>query len=261
MLQTATLTLSTGSELTLGPLSVPWHGLTTALGLGVGTMVALRFARERNLSAERILNLVLLVTLTGMVGARAFFLIEQDPGALLRPVDWFANTGFSFYGAMIAAVAAALIYLRGTLTLLYLDALASGFGLAMAVGRIGDILIGEHIGSPSDLPWAISYSNPDALVPMTGVAYHPGALYESVLGLAIFAALWPQRQRFRRPGSLLLAVVGLYSAGRFALFFVRSDSDALALGLSNAQVTSILMVVGCGAAYIWVRRRGEPKQG
>lgn len=260
-LPTAAITLPTGPELSVGPLELPWHGLMTALGLLVGAMIALRFTRERGLSPDRVLSLILIAAIAGMIGARIFYLVEQEPAALLRPTEWLGSTGFSFYGAMIAAVAAALVYLRRDLELLYLDALASGFGLAMAVGRVGDILIGEHLGPPSELPWAITYSNPEALAPSTEVAYQPGPLYESLLGLLIFALVWPARGRFRRPGSLLVAVVALYAAGRFAMFFVRSDSDALALGLSNAQITSLVILLACGAAFAWIRRSPEPKRG
>ena len=51
-----------------------------------------------------------------------------------------------------------------------------------------------------------------------------GVLYEVLLGAAIFALVWPMRHRLRRPGDLAWLVLGLFAAGRFFEFFVRSDS-------------------------------------
>lgn len=251
----STITLTSGRSLELGPVSIAWHGLFTGLGIIVATALAMRFARERDLDRDRLWNLVIAVSIAGLVGARLFYLLEHDPGELFAPGEWFSSTGYSFYGAVILGVPTALLLYRDELRLTYLDALASGFGLGMAIGRIGDILIGEHLGDPSDLPWAFRYSNPDALAPSTQVAYHPGPLYEAFLGLLIFAVIWPRRARFRRPGSLVLSVIGLYAVGRFAIFFLRNDSDDLLLGLSNAQVTSIGIALVCLLGFAWLRSR------
>ncbi|GIK83221.1 MAG: diacylglyceryl transferase [Alphaproteobacteria bacterium] len=257
---TSIITLPTGPSLEIGPLSLAWHGLFTALGILVATFLALQFGRERDLDRDRILTLVIAVSVAGVIGARAFYLVEHDPDAFLAPGRWLSSTGFSFYGAVIFAVPTALLLYRDELRLTYLDALASGFGLGMAVGRVGDILIGEHLGGASDLPWAFRYSNPDALAPSTDVAYQPGPLYESILGLIIFAVIWPRRARFQSPGSLVLAVLGIYAVGRFAIFFFRDDSDVLALGLSNAQITSIGIAVACLLVYAGLRHRRDPRR-
>jgi phosphatidylglycerol:prolipoprotein diacylglycerol transferase len=252
----ATLNINVDPALDLGPISLPWHGLMTVVGIFVAGAVAWRYATERELGRERVFDLVLVTAIAGMVGARLLYLIEHDPAALLDPGDWLGSEGFSFYGAVILGPLAAYIYMRWAgIGLAYLDALASGFGLGLAVGRVGDILIGEHFGPPSQLPWAISYSHPEAHVPSPDVAYHPGALYEAFLGLAVFAVLWPLRDRLRAPGLMFVSVVGLYAAGRFAIFFVRSDSDELAWGLSNSQWLSLAIVAGAVALVWWLRRR------
>lgn len=58
----------------------------------------------------------------------------------------------------------------------------------------------------------------------------------------IFAAVWPLRHRLKRPGDLAWLVLGLLAAGRFLEFFLRSDSPDLALGLDNAQWTSLVLL-------------------
>ncbi len=69
--------------------------------------------------------------------------------------------GFAFYGALIAGALAVGAYLwRAKLSVPYLDALAAGFPLGMAVGRIGDVINGEHYGPPSADPWGFRYTDP-----------------------------------------------------------------------------------------------------
>jgi phosphatidylglycerol:prolipoprotein diacylglycerol transferase len=244
----AVITVDIDPLIELGPLAVAWHGLMIAVGIAVGGWLAARYAREEHLRVDEIVNLAALIALSGIVGARAFYLLENDAAALAEPAEWVGTRGFSFYGAILLGVPTAALYLRlRGLGLRYLDALAAGFPLGMAVGRIGDVINGEHFGPASDLRWAFRYTHPDAEVPSSELAYHSGGFYEVVLALLMLAIVWPLRHRFRRPGMLLWTVIGLYSAGRFAMFFVRSDSETLALGLNGAQWTSWR----CSRSPVW----------
>ena len=252
----AALTINIDPEFHLGPLTLSWHGLTIALGIAVGGWVATRYARQRGLDPEVVLNALLVIALAGIVGARLFFLLENDPGALLKPGELIGTRGFSFYGAMILGTVAVAVYLRrSNLDVRYLDALAAGFPLGMAIGRIGDLINGEHYGPQSDLPWAVRYTHPEADVPSSAVAYHSGGLYEIVLALVMLALTLPLWGRLRRPGMLLWAVIALYGAGRFLMFFYRDDSEGGTLGLNGAQWTSVLLVALAGAGALWSRRQ------
>lgn len=243
----AVITINIDPMIDIGPVTIAWHGLTIALGLVIGGWLAVRVGRERDLDEAQILNLVLLIAISGMVGARIYYLIENEPSALLRPGDWLDGRGFSFYGGILFGVPAVALYLRWRgLGLGYLDALAAGFPLGMAVGRIGDVINGEHYGPVSDLPWAVRNAHPDADVPSAALAYHSGGLYEVLLSLVMFAVIWPLRSRFKRPGTLLWTVIAAYAFGRFLMFFVRDDSTELTLGLSVTQWTSLgLLAVAC----------------
>lgn len=222
------------------------------------------YARERDLDPDEILNLVVAMALAGMVGARILYLAETDPGALVDPGELIGARGFSFYGGLIGGVLAAFALLRARgLDLRYLDVLAVGFPLGMAVGRVGDVINGEHFGPASDLPWAFRYLHPDADVPSAAVAYHSGGFYEIVLALIIFAVIWPLRSRLLAPGLALALVVALYATGRFAMFFVRDDSDTVALGLSSSHLISlVLLAVSLAGIALAVRSaRANPVVG
>ena len=263
MISPSVITIDIDPVIDLGPLGLSWHGLTIALGLLCGGWLATRVARERGLDAERITTLLMIIAISGILGARAFYLIENDPNALLNPEEWFGSQGYSFYGGMLIGIPAVALYLRRAgLTITYLDALAAGFPLGMAVGRIGDVINGEHYGPASDLPWAVRNSHPQADVPSNELAYHSGGLYEVVLALTMFAVIWPLRGRLRQPGSLLCVVVASYALGRFMMFFVRDDSTSLTLGLSVTQWTSVALLGAAlaGLAYIY-RFRGSKHPG
>ena len=93
----------------------------------------------------------------------------------------------------------------------------------------------------------VRHTHPDADVPSALVAYHSGGFYEVVLGLTMLVVVWSLRRRFRRPAALFWTVIALYGAGRFVMFFWRSDSDTLALSLSTAQWTSLALVLVAAA--------------
>ncbi len=249
----------------LGPVTLAWHGITIALGIVVGAVATARYARERGLDLERLSTLGLLLVVCGMVGARLLYLIES--GDIADPGEWLGTRGFSLNGGVVAVAVAIGVYIRRKrLSLRYLDAIAVGFALGLGIGRMGDVINGEHYGPASNFFLAVRNTHPQAETPDPTVAFHSGGLYEVLLGTAIFALVWPLRHRFSRPTILLWAVVALYAAGRFVESFFRLDSPELALGLSSPQLTSVLLLLVAGLGALWARRRyrtreGEPREG
>lgn len=254
----AVITINIAPEIQLGPLTLAWHGLTIALGIFIGALVAARWLRERDLDVEPMYTLVGLAALGGIVGARIFYLFEHDPSGLLAPDRLFSSHGFTFDGGVIlAAILIAGYVRRQRLTGRYLDACAAGLPLGVAIGRIGDVINGEHYGERSTFALAVRNAHPDAETPDAIFAYQNGGLYEVLLALAIFAAVWPLRHRLRRPGDLAWLVMGLFAVGRFFLFFLRGDSPERALGLSNAQWTSVVLLLVVIAVRALTIRTGK----
>jgi phosphatidylglycerol:prolipoprotein diacylglycerol transferase len=248
----AVITISLPPDIDLGPVSIAWHGLTIAIGIGVGATAAGRWARRQGLDPQPLLTLTMLLTVAGIVGGRLFYLLEHG-GPLL------GTRGYTFDGGFILAALVLLIYvLRTRLDVRLLDVVALWLPLGVAIGRVGDVINGEHYGDRSDLFLAVRNSHPDALTPDSRFAYENGGLYEVLLALLIFAVIWPLRHRLPRPGDMAWLVLGLFACGRFFEFFLRSDSPDLALGLSNAQWTSVgLLVVAVAGRAISVRVRQQ----
>jgi len=251
VLETAVITIGIPPEIHLGPLTLAWHGITIAVGIFVGGVAASRWLRARALDVEPLYTIALLLILGGVIGGRLFYVLEQG-GPLL------GTRGFTFAGGFIAAGLLLALYVRrNRLDVSYLDGVALALPLGIAIGRIGDVINGEHYGAQSTSLLAVRNSHPDALTPNAAVAFENGGLYEVLLGLAVLAVLWPLRDRLPRAGDLAWLVLALFAVGRFFEFFLRTDSPELALGLSNAQWTSAAMLAAAIVGRTVAARRGE----
>jgi phosphatidylglycerol---prolipoprotein diacylglyceryl transferase len=254
------ITIGIDPTIELGPITVAWHGLMIAVGILVGGAAVAYDARRRGLDPERVYAIGLILVIGALVGGRAFYLLEH--GLFDDPGEWLGTTGFTFYGGFIAAALGIAYYIRRQrLSVTYLDAIAAGLPLGLAVGRIGDVINGEHYGPASDFFLAVRNTHPDALTPNPELAYHSGGLYEVMIGALVFAIAWPLRKRLQpRPLALTWLVVALLAAGRFVEFFARSDSADLALGLETAQWTSLLLLaVAAAGAWLTLRHRPNPR--
>jgi phosphatidylglycerol---prolipoprotein diacylglyceryl transferase len=250
------ITIGIDPTIEIGPITVAWHGLTIAIGIVVGGLAAAYDARRRGLEPDRLYAAGLILVLGALVGGRAFYLLEH--GRLDDPGAWFASTGFTFYGGFIAAALGIAYYIHHErLSLSYLDAIAAGLPLGIAVGRIGDVINGEHYGPATNFFLGVRNTHPDALTPNPNVAYHSGGLYEVMIAAIAFAIAWPLRKRLKRPLALMWLVIALFAVGRFFEFFVRSDSADLALGLEIAQWTSLLLLA-VAAAGAWLTLDRHP---
>ncbi len=252
------ITISIDPYLRLGPVAIAWHGLTIALGIAVGAAIAIGRLKQQGEDSDPVWVAAVLTVIGALVGGRLFYLFEHG-GPL------FGTTGFTFFGGMIGAVALIGLYTwRARLGGVFLDALALGLPLGVAIGRVGDIINGEHYGPASDFFLAVRNAHPDALTPNPALAYHNGGLYESLIGLAIFVIAWLVKDRLPRAGDLTWLVLALFAFARFFEFFIRADSPDLALGLDNTQWTSlglfIVIAAGWAVSTRWRKRRDSNAQ-
>ncbi len=256
----------------IGSFTIAWHGVFTALAVLTGILVPARLARSRGLSADRVYDIALWAVPGGIVGARLVHVIDYwsfytaNPGRIIA----INEGGLAIWGAILGGVITGVAYARikKLPVLQYMDVIAFGLVLAQAVGRIGDVINGEHIASASNLPWAFVYSHPNS--PSFGLApQHPAVLYELLMDMGILGLLWWQSKRPWPAGSLFFIYFSAYSLGRFLLSFLRTDKEYL--GLTEAQIISLVgLLVGVGfLVYLYLRppshaaetARPEPAEG
>ena len=235
---------------TLVGIPVRWYGLIFVGAAAVGIWLAQREARRRGVGDDLVSDAVDLGRCRRS-RRRSRSLHHPERAGLDRiahPFHAFMiwQGGLSFYGGLLAAIGALVIFARRRRLPFLLAADVAAPGGSARPGdrplRVPDQRRLVRDRRPS-LPWAVVYRNPAAMAPL-GVPLHPTQVYEALaLGL-LFVALWRGRARLARLGTGALAgayLVGL-SAIRFGLFFLRDEAPVL-LGLKTAQ----LIGLGIGA--------------
>jgi phosphatidylglycerol:prolipoprotein diacylglycerol transferase len=254
--RSAVITVGIDPMIHLGPVTLAWHGLTIAIGILIGGLMARAEMRARGLDPAPLQTIALILIVGAIVGSRLFYLVEH--GQLTDPDAWLDNRGFTFYGGFIVVAIALVAYIRRRrLSVEYLDASALGLTLGYGIGRIGDLINGEHYGPGTTFFLGVRNTHPDADVPRHDVAYHSGGLYEMLIGFFAFAIAMALRRRLRdRPTAMIWLVIALLALGRFVEFFARSDSATIALGLETAQWVSVALIV-LAAVGAWITVRGS----
>lgn len=245
----------------IGPLAVRWYGLMYVVGIGVGMYVALPYARQRGLEEEKVWSVFWWGLVGGLLGARLYYVVQSDLGAyFMEPWRILAmwEGGMAFFGAIAGAAAGLAIACKRENVPFWrlMDAGAIFAVVGQAFGRIGNIVNGDVVGYPTDLPWGFVYSHPRSFVADRAVAYHPAAVYELLFNIILFGILWSLRFRLPRPGALFATYVILYSVGQFVLFFWR-DNEVILWGLKNAQLTAVVTIVAMAPVWLWLNSRGE----
>ena len=226
------------------------YGVLVAAALLVAVWVGTREARRKGLGAEVVGDLALPVVLAGLA-----YVVGWEPELLWRdPLGILAvwRGGLALHGALVAGLGAALWFChRRRLDLWRLaDAVAPAIILGQGIGRLGCFLSGDAYGRPTDLPWAVVFTNPAALAPL-GIPLHPVQLYEFLLDLVLFAILWAVRERIAVAGQLFLLYIGGYGLVRLLTEVFRGDRVELAFGLSLLQGVSLALLVTALAALAW----------
>jgi phosphatidylglycerol---prolipoprotein diacylglyceryl transferase len=270
--------------LRLGPLVITWHGFFTAVGTLVGIWLAVRWADKAGYVEDDVVSVAMWGVIGAIVGARLFHVVDQwdyyskDPLSIIRVNEG----GLAIYGTIVGGPLAGAVYAwrKGLNVPRLADVASPPLILGMAIGRIGDIINGEHHGAhAAGFPLAVVYTNPNTLGEI-GVPVHLAVGYELLMDLAVFVVLvWLARgvvrrarggglafnwdPRYPRDGMLFWIYVFLYSMGRFVIQFYRVDTP-FALGLSQAQLLSVLSAMVAVWALVYQvarghkRRRGAP---
>lgn len=245
-------------EIHLLGISIKTFGLVFALGFLACGLVIARRLRELRLPVDWAYEIVFAALLGGVVGARAYFVIQnysQVKHDLIGSI--FSGSGLVWYGGAIGGAIAVLswMYWRKALNLVMIDMSVTVLALGYAIGRIGCQVSGDgDYGIRSKLPWAMAY--PHGTVPTPpGVRVQPTPIYETLaMGLVAYL-LWRLRDR-ARPGVILGVYLVASGLERLLVEFIRRNKEVIA-GLTAPQLESIAaMVAGTALLAVMARRGG-----
>lgn len=245
--------------LTLGPFRIAWHSLWSLVGMGAGSWLSFRLAR-RLVKDERIYPFAIAVVIGGLLAARIGHIADNwsyygtHPDQLLA----FWNGGVAVTAAPIgSAIGGWLACTRLRLPLGFMfDITVIGIILGEAVGRVGDIINGEHHAiACSGLPWCVRYTDPATLGQTDFV--HPVVAYDLLVDLLIFGVLlwyWSRLRGHAPEGRVFWLYLVLYGGFRFATSFLRLDPSVF-LGLQEAQLLGLSYVLAGVPALVLLHRR------
>jgi len=210
-------------KIVIGPLKIYTWGLFVGFGFCAGYFWLFWQAGKKKIDQIKIIWLSFSVFVGALLGSRIFFLL-QSPRRLLSNLSllWNFDGGLMFFGGLIGGITASWLYLKlNRLNFKEVaDLAAPAIALAIGIGRIGCFLINDHLGKITNLPWGILW--PD------GFRRQPVALYESLAGFILFAAILLLRNKIKKPGEIFLFFLAGYSFLRFFLDFLRESQGPLA---------------------------------
>lgn len=239
----------------IGSTDVRWYGIMVALAVVTVVVWALLAVRkDPRLSYNLVLNAALVGIPSGVIFSRLLHVVEHWDYFVQNPGQIIGGEGLTIYGAVLGAALGIWIYSRiRKISFGYLaDVIAPAIILAQAVGRVGCTINGCCYGVETDLPWAFVYMHPATYGPI-GTPVHPTQVYEIIYNLIVFGVLMWLRKKFRPEGSLFLIYLVFYAAWRLGVDFIR-DRNVLFIGLDEAQLISIVVLIFAGVQLIWKTR-------
>jgi phosphatidylglycerol---prolipoprotein diacylglyceryl transferase len=275
-----------GSSFALSP-----HGIGIAAGYLGGAFVLAREGPKRGVDERTINSLVFWGLIGAMVGARVGYVITHvSQFHNIGDVLAVYNGGISLIGGIIGWVLVAIPLIRSQrLSILNtFDAAAMPLAVGVVIGRVGDLIIGDHLGTPTNFVLAFRYyggnlsgydcstiagscfttlsrgrqqviTHDDAWlydathrVLAHGIGVNQTALYDwlSAMGLTLFL-LWMMR-RHHRVGVLTMGFVIWYAAARVITDFLRVENRFL--GLTGSQWASLAAIALCIGVLVRIRR-------
>jgi phosphatidylglycerol:prolipoprotein diacylglycerol transferase len=250
-----------------GTVTVYTYGVLLAAAYLLGLQLALKRARARHLDSTRVMDLGIYIIISALVGAKLLLLVtdfqtfRSNPAELLNLV----REGGVFYGGLIVAVTVALLYIKRAGLPLWTtcDVFAPGIALGHVVGRFGCFFAGCCFGKPTNVPWAITFTDPFAAANVgtpLNVPLHPTQLYEAGAELLILIFLLTTEKRGRKfAGRTFWLYMLLYSVSRFVIEFYRGDERGNVGPFSTSQFVSVILApLAIGMLFYLGRWAGDP---
>ena len=273
------------------------HGLGIALGFMIGGWLLGRIGPKHGVSAEHISTMLFWALIGAIVGARVAYVIAHL-SEFSSPLEWLQvwKGGISLLGGIAGAIIINIRRMKkyGYRFLQVMDPSMVALAMGIGIGRVGDLIIGDHLGKPTSWFLAWTYHGGNLAPPFvcvkglcqaqlqgghveliqrsgaklldvngavlaTGVGVHQTALYDMILAWILFAILWNLNKKPRREGVLALTFGVYYGCCRLLEDSLRIDKR---FGPFTGSQWSALTValISAGILIWWAvqARRGSP---
>ena len=236
----------------IGPLYIYSYGLMVAIGFAAAALLAYRHARDFGIDKEKIIDLGIVMLLSGIIGARIIYVALNYQYYIRNGLEIINLTkgGLVWYGAFIFGMVASAWFVRKNKISFWTaaDLFAPYIALAQAFGRIGCLLNGCCYGSAAPPGFILS-----VLFPEDSVLRYPTQIFSALTLLLIFVILrtWQRKRHFN--GEIFLGYGLLYSMKRFGVEFFRGDYPKILYGLTISQLISAAIFIVCLNLFIYRR--------
>ena len=231
-------------------LTLSWHGLFSFIAVATAVILVARWAPLRQIDPDAVLSIAIWAIIGGVIGARVVHVVDnwgdiyvQQPLRILE--IWSGGIGVwgGILGGFIAGAAYALIAKHPVGVIADLTAPAMLY--VQTIGRLGDIVNGEHCSRVTDLFFGFRWTHDQtaALNCADGFSnyVHPAIAYEMLWNILALVVIWQLRGRLKPDGMLWTLYLALYSLGRFGVTFFREDR-IWALGMQEAHYIALLVL-------------------
>lgn len=236
-----------------GNLSLSWHGLLSFVGVAAAIWMVGRAAKRDGLDQDLVYNTAIFGIIGGIIGARLVHVFDNwdiygsDPGRIFA--IWSGGIGLwgGILGGWIAGAAYAWIAKASVGK--FMDIAAPAMFVAQTIGRVGDIINGEHWSRALDLAWGWYFTHPDSPARIGAERFfgdperpvHPTVVYEMIWNMIGLFLITKLRGKLKPDGSIWMVYVTWYSVGRFTIQYLRLD-DVKFWGLQEAHIIAILVL-------------------
>lgn len=223
-------------------------GIFYLLAFAVFNFLVVRLSAEKGKKLGLWNKYVTVLTVACILGARLLHVVGRWPEYQQNLYAVLLPDGFAYYGGMAAFVAVllALALKRKENVLAWTDLFAVAFFGWLAIVSIGHFLNGSNHGTPTDLPWGVTYDNIAAAVLYT-VPVHPTQLYQALFAIVMLAFSWALYRVTTRTG--MVTFVGGFMLGLFdfLIMFLRGDEIRTLGVLRIGQVFALVLLAFCSS--------------
>ena len=236
-----------------GPLILSWHGLFSLIAVATAVYLVGRWAPTRRIDPDDIYSIAVWAIIGGIVGARLVHVVDNwswyqaNPGQIIA--IW--SGGIGLWGGILGGFVTGALYAlwRGHPVGIIADLTAPALLLVQTIGRLGDIVNGEHCARAWDFALGFLWTHDNSDLRHcdgngTDVSVQPVIAYEMIWNMLSLMLIWKLRNRLRPDGMLFALYLALYSLGRFGIQFLRIEPRGILMfGLAEAHYIALAVLV------------------